>query len=97
MTYILQIKERFKMREDLLSEAKELRSNITDQMLSINMSNLNNTSGFEKSNSFINKAFDEYGEKMSHYVNTTDEVEWNELTSNEFVISIQTTIGNRDI
>ena len=81
----------------MLSEAKELKRNITDQMLSINVSIVNNTFGFKKSNSFINKAFDEYTQKMSHYVNTTDEVEWNELTANEFVTSIQTTIGNRDI
>ena len=85
------------MRDDLLFEAKQLRSNVTDQMLSIKISNLNNTFSFNKNNSFINKTFDEYGKKMSQYVNTTDEVEWNELTANEFVISIQTTIGNRDI
>ena len=61
------------------------------------MFNWNNTFGFKTNKSFINKDFDEYRQKISHYANTTDEVEWNELTANEFVISIQTTIGNKGI
>ena len=38
--------------------------------------------------------FEEYAQKLFENANITDEIEWNELTSSEFVTSIQTTIGN---
>ena len=85
------------MRDDLLFDIKQLGSNITDLMSIIKISSLNNTSRVKKGNSFIKTVFDEYGNKMSQHGNTTDEIEWNELTANEFVTSIQTTIGNTPI
>ena len=39
--------------------------------------------------------FEEYTRKLFEHANITDEIEWNELTSSEFVTSIQTTIGNK--
>ena len=41
----------------------------------------------------VNSLFDEYAEKMSTFGNSSDEVEWNILTANEFVSSIQQTTG----
>ena len=52
------------------------------------------SSGNRTFNLEMKAKFDVYGRKMSKYGNITDEVEWNLLTANEFVTSIQTTIGN---
>ena len=86
------------MQDDLLLDIKRLSSNITGLMSSFRMSsNFNNTLGVEKDISSMKMTFDKYGKKMSQYGNTADEIEWNEVTANEFVTSIRTTIGNMAI
>ena len=80
-----------------MAEIKELKENITDTLTrlkwqyttSSSESKINVTSKLQ-----TKKMFDDYAHKMLQYQNITDEVEWNELTANEFVTSIQTTIGN---
>ena len=37
--------------------------------------------------------FEEYADKLNQYENIPEPVEWTALTANEFVTSIQTTIG----
>ena len=82
-----------KQRDDLNSDIIELR-NILKSMLLISTSSIAASVGRVTTTS-TKTTFATYAEKMKQYaINETDEIiEWNPLTANEFVISIQTTIG----
>ena len=72
-----------------MSDIKYLKKNITESI-----SKMKKQSAMFPLNLHTKEMFEDYASKMLQYGNITDEVEWNELTANEFVTSIQTTIGN---
>ena len=80
-----------------MSDIKGLKKNITESIskmkrLSAKFPSENGSHAI--TNLHTKEMFEDYASKLLQYGNITDEVEWNELTANEFVTSIQTTIGN---
>ena len=80
-----------------MSDIKQLKKNITQsisKMKRLSEKFPSENGSHVVTNLHTKEMFDDYASKMLEYGNITDEVEWNELTANEFVTSIQTTIGN---
>ena len=87
---------RFEERDALRESIKQLEKNLTDSLDKIakRASMPDITDGGEEIKFNTKHIFEEYAQKLFENANITDEIEWNELTSSEFVTSIQTTIGN---
>ena len=84
---------RFQARDELKKTIKQLEKNLTDSLDRI--TTRTNLPGIGDVEEKLNTKgiFEEYTRKLFEHANITDEIEWNELTSSEFVTSIQTTIG----
>ena len=87
---------RFEERDALRESIKQLEKNLTDSLDKIakRASMPDIADGDEVIKFHTKDIFEEYAQKLFENANITDEIEWNELTSSEFVTSIQTTIGN---
>ena len=88
---------RFQARDELRKTIKQLERNLTDSLDRITRKpNLPDMVDGDIETKLDTKSiFEEYTRKLFEHANITDEIEWNELTSSEFVTSIQTTIGNK--
>ena len=87
---------RFEERDALRESIKQLEKNLTDSLDKIakRASMPDIADGGDEIKFNTKDIFEEYAQKLFENANITDEIEWNELTSSEFVTSIQTTIGN---